>query len=121
MFKMNDTNNIDITDVNMILKLSKYVCEITQTLNENIKHVEHIKKIKANNIDNYYNNDDNMTELHHSLNHQLLQFKELDAYLKNNLIEKCNHNFIIDYIDHPSGECKQIIYCDKCELNKSDV
>lgn len=110
----NNMNNIDITDVNMILKLSKYVSEITQTLNENIKHIEHIKKIRIDNVDN-------MTELHYSLNHQLLQFKELGAYLKNNLVEKCNHNFTTDYIDHPSGECKQIIYCDRCELNKSDI
>lgn len=110
---INKIKEINEIDINMILKMSKYVGEITQTLNESIKK---IKDLSYNVTYNY----SNMNELFYLLDHQLLQFKEFNIYLKNNLNEKCKHNFITDYIDNSIDECKQIIYCDKCELNKCD-
>lgn len=35
------------------------------------------------------------------------------------LMELCDHNRIVDYIDSSTYESKRIEYCDKCELTKN--
>jgi hypothetical protein len=38
---------------------------------------------------------------------------------RNNLMKICNHNWIVDYIDSLTYECKRIEYCNKCDATKN--
>jgi hypothetical protein len=48
----------------------------------------------------------------------IVSLKEVIEETEKIIREKCEHNWIKDYIDNKNGEGSQlIIYCDKCNLN----
>ena len=43
--------------------------------------------------------------------------KNLNKIINQELIELCEHDYIIDYIDTDIEQSKQICYCSKCQCN----
>ena len=62
-------------------------------------------------------------ELHNIVSHYKIihKLKELNKKIQDEMIEYCEHEYIIDYIDINPDKMKQIYYCSKCHCNFSPM
>lgn len=62
-------------------------------------------------------------ELHNIVSHHnlLYKLKRLNHKINDEMIEYCEHDYTIDYVDIHPDKMKQIYYCSKCLCNFSKI
>jgi len=117
----NDVNQIyDDNDTNKILNVLKCLKEIIDVMDYNIDSLNNLNlECHDSNLKNEIKFD--VSSLYFLIDDKLRVFKKYEQIFKRNICLICSHEFVIDYVDDCSHDCKRIIYCKKCEIDKNII
>lgn len=124
IFIENDKNiNADCmndNDTKKILNILKCLQEIIDVMDYKIDSLNKLNfECHNSNLKNETKFD--VSSLYFLIDDKLRVFKKYEKIFKRNLCLNCIHEFETDYIDDCLHECKKIIYCKKCEMDKSVI
>ena len=114
-----DLNNNNNQNVEIFVELIKITEQIETTFEYLLpKAVELVNKSQCSTLSQPVKSD--IQSLRFIMDDKFNTFKNLKKQFEYDLMDLCEHNWIVDYIDKSNYETRKIIYCDKCRLTKRE-